>query len=130
MKIELDKIHSSYNRIDSYTADSIIINGKPYTSSLIISPKQLILDWEPESFSSLATQHFDRITALEPEIIILGTGHQIHFPDEQIIAQILELNIGLETMDTGAACRCYNLLISEGRNVVAALLPINTRVKT
>ncbi len=124
MKIELD-INAEHNyQIDSYKAGLIIVNGTSYSSSIILTPDRLITEWMPERFQDLALQHIEQLTTLEPEIIILGTGHKLHFPAQQLIAPIFELNIGFEVMDTGAACRCYNLLISEGRKVVAALLPI------
>ena len=125
MKIDLDSIPNDEYRIDGYQYGAITVNGTPYSTSLIVSPLQLITPWTPESFADLAMQHINQIIELEPEIIILGTGDKLHFPEPELIAGIFENHIGFEVMDTGAACRCYNLLLSEKRNVAAGLIRIN-----
>jgi uncharacterized protein len=122
MKLEIEVPHQDLYRIESYTSSTICINGEQRTSSLIISPHVLIDTWSPQSFADIASQHIEQLIQLHPEIIILGTGRQWHFPTPQIFAQIRQLGIGFEAMDTGAACRCYNLLMGEGRNVVAGLI--------
>jgi len=122
MKIELDTISRDQYRIESYSNETVVINGTGYSSSLIISPKKLVTGWQVSAFTDLAAQHIDTITELEPEIIILGTGKKVRFPDPQIIAGIFSRDIGFEVMDTGAACRCYNLLVSEDRRVAAGLI--------
>jgi uncharacterized protein len=122
MKLEIDIPGKGLYRIESYTTGMICINGERLTSSLIVSPRLLIHTWPPQSFTDIALQHIEQITQLHPEIILLGTGRQLHFPTSQISALIRQLGIGFEVMDTGAACRCYNLLMGEGRNVVAGLI--------
>lgn len=122
MKIELDTISGDQYRIESYTNDAVVINGESHTSSLIVSPARLVTGWDVAAFADLAVQHIEMITDLQPEIIILGTGRQIRFPAPHIIAGIFDRNIGFEVMDTGAACRCYNLLVSEDRRVAAGLI--------
>ena len=122
MKIEIDKIGSERNRIDGYTDSSVIINGDEYSSSLILSPSEINPNWAVPSFHDLASQHIASIISLQPEIIILGTGRTLHFPDPEIITEIFREKIGFEVMDTGAACRCYNLLLSEDRKVAAGLI--------
>jgi uncharacterized protein len=124
MKIDLDTTPDDHYRIDAYQGGLISINGKHYTSSLIISPGKVVPDWPPSVFTDLASQHIEQIIQLKPEIIILGTGQQLYFPAPDLIARIFELEIGFEVMDTGAACRCYNLLVSEKRNVAAGLIMI------
>lgn len=124
MKIELDSSPASKYRIDSYKKGLISVNGEHYTSSLIITTTQLIPDWPPQRAADLALQHIEQITALAPEIIIIGTGNQICFLSPELISPMEKLKIGFEVMDTGAACRCYNLLISEGREVAAGLIVI------
>lgn len=124
MKIELDTSTDDHYRIDAYQYGLITVNGVAHTSSLIISPGKVIEHWPPSAFIDLATQHIDQIIQLNPEIIILGTGQQLYFPAPELIEQIFEHEIGFEVMDTGAACRCYNLLVSEKRNVAAGLIMI------
>ena len=122
MKIDLDTLPYDEYRIDSYKNGVITINGDAFNSSLIISPARLVTEWGPDTFANIATQHIAQIIELEPEIIILGTGDQLHFPEPDLIAAIFENRIGFEVMDTGAACRCYNLLLSEKRKVAAGLI--------
>lgn len=122
VKIDLDTSPENIYHIDHYQNGVISVNGNPYDTSLIISPTKLITDWEPTCFSDLATQHIAQLIDLAPEIIILGTGDRLFFPIPELIANIFEQNIGFEVMDTGAACRCYNLLSGERRKVAAGLI--------
>lgn len=122
MKLEIDIPGQGLYRIESYTNGTICINGEHLISSVIVSPRLLINTWPPKTFTEIALQHMEQIIQLNPDIIILGTGRQLHFPPSHISAQIRRLGIGFEAMDTGAACRCYNLLMGEGRNVAAALI--------
>ena len=123
MKIELDNATGETFHIDSYKTGSILVGGQPYTSSFIITPS-LIEKWPPKKFSDITVHCIKQILILKPEFILLGTGRHIHFPDNTILAPSIDKNIGIEIMDTGAACRCYNILLQEGRNVAAALLMI------
>lgn len=125
MKFDLEPAPIDQYYIESYRKGVITVNNEQYKNSFIISPKKLVQDWPPVHFSDLATHHIQQIISLQPEIIILGTGTSIHFPAPELIADIFEMDIGFEVMDTGAACRCYNLLVSEGRNVAAGLLMIS-----
>ncbi|MBT7950635.1 MAG: Xcc1710-like domain-containing protein [Gammaproteobacteria bacterium] len=124
MKIELDSFVGVSNKIDAYNIGQVTIAGNIYQSSLLISHDTIVSDWSPQSFSELATSHLEQIIALGPEIVLLGTGKNLIFPSDSVIAPITEQNIGFEVMDTGAACRSYNFLINEGRPVVAALMMI------
>lgn len=125
MKIELDTPASNSNVIESYSGAGIIINKVLYQNSIIICPAQAIEDWPPRSPGGLNAGHFDRIFELAPELILLGTGNRLQFPAQEIVASIMSRNIGIEVMDTAAACRAYNFIAGEGRKVVAALLSLN-----
>ena len=124
MKIELDSISDSSNKIDGYSAGQVTITNKVYQSSLLVSPDIIVPDWPPKLFSDLAISHIEQIMTLDPEIVILGTGKSLTFPSELLLQPITGRSIGIEIMDTGAACRSYNFLLGEGRHVVAALLMI------
>ena len=91
-------------------------------NSFIIMTDKLIRDWEPHSIDELQKNHCEQLVSLKPEVIILGTGNSIQFPDLAWSASLLEVGIGLEIMDTGAACRTYSILAADGRNVAAALM--------
>jgi len=94
-----------------------IING-----SFIVSPQHLLRDWEPTHVDNLQAEHLDAITELKPELVLLGTGPSLIFPTPQLLASLHRQRIGVEVMDTAAACRTYNILMTEGRLVVAGLM--------
>ena len=114
--------HNSANyKISGYDTQSIGINGLPHTKSLVISPMELLQDWEPSKYSELNEQHLDDIFAMQPEIIILGTGLKQIFPPAEILRRLAKEQIGFEIMDTQAACRTFNILMAEDRTVVAGM---------
>ncbi len=114
--------HNSANyKISGYDLGSIGINGLPHTHSLVISPMELLKDWEPSKYNELNEQHLDAIYAMKPEIIILGTGQKQIFPPAEILRRLAKEQIGYEIMDTQAACRTFNILMAEDRNVVAGM---------
>ena len=110
------------NIVRSYQLDTVVINSNNYKASLIVTPKQIIPNWPPQVFDDFVPSDFASIAELEPELVILGTGKTLRFPDPSLIASLTNLNIGLEVMDTAAACRTYNIVVGENRNVAAALL--------
>ncbi len=125
MKFHLDLGDPGANVIRSYGPGQVTINNDVYQCSVIVTPGRVITDWSPREFAELEAVHFEEITALEPEVVILGTGAQLQFPSPTHTRALVEARVGLEVMDTGAACRTYNILMSEGRKVVAALLMID-----
>ncbi len=124
MKIELDSNAEAHHHIASYSAGSVVIDEQHYNTSLIVAPDRIISDWEPVCFGDLAASHLDTVVSLQPEIAVIGTGRALYFPTAEVLEPLLKQEIGYEIMDTGAACRCYNILATEGRRVVAALLMI------
>lgn len=92
------------------------------SGSLILSPRQLIRDWAPLHVTELLATHLEAIAALQPEVILLGTGPHLEFPASEVLAVLHERQIGVEVMGTAAACRTYNILMAEGRNVAAGLI--------
>lgn len=123
MKFSEDHSEGGY-LIQRYAVGSFLINGREYGESLIVLPQQLVAHWRPRSALDLATPDLDPILALEPKIILLGTGVTQIFPAWEIFTETFRRGIGVEVMDTGAACRTYNVLMSEGRRVAAALILI------
>ncbi|HLQ25816.1 MAG TPA: Mth938-like domain-containing protein [Acidiferrobacterales bacterium] len=121
MKIHLQNSEGA-NIIRGYSPDRVIINQETYTRSLIVLPQRIIRDWPPRLFTELAPEHFALIMELEPEVVLLGTGRRLQFPKPSLTSVLVEAQIGIEVMDTAAACRTYNILMGEGRNVAAALL--------
>ncbi len=95
--------------------------------SLIITPERLVPDWPPTDLSQLTVVHLEEIVALEPELVLLGTGKRLRFPDPALVAPLLNRGIGVEYMDSAAACRTYNLLAADERRVAAAILIASPR---
>jgi uncharacterized protein len=94
--------------------------------SIVIGSRGEKFDWDCESFDQLTPEHFSRIAACRPELVIFGSGTRLRFARPEMLRALIDQRIGVETMDTLAACRTYNILAGEGRQVMAALL-IETR---
>lgn len=121
MKLHLNQ-DPSLNTITGYGADHVMINKQRYEGSMIVTPERIIEDWRGKEFDTLSAADFDYLASLDAEIVLLGTGQRLRFPHPRLTQGLMAAHIGLESMDTGAACRTYNILMSEGRRVVAALL--------
>ena len=124
MKIHLET-GAGANIIRSYGTGEITVNQQTYTASLIIMPDRIV-DWGPHSAAGLALKDFLLIADLQPEVVVLGTGARLRFPSPAATQPLIQARIGLEVMDTAAACRTYNILMGEGRRVAAALLMIGS----
>ncbi|MDX1519504.1 MAG: MTH938/NDUFAF3 family protein [Gammaproteobacteria bacterium] len=122
MKIELEPDLRNQNTITAYSEGRIFIHDTCIESSCIITAQQIIHDWQPVSIDDIRCPDFDAVIALEPEIILLGTGTRAAIPPMEICAYIQGKNIGFEFMDSGAAIRSYNILLREDRKVALALL--------
>ena len=109
------------NLITGYGDGAVAVNGTPHASSLILTGTTLA-PWPPQTAGDLQAEHFTAIAALQPEIVVLGTGRRLVFPAPWLTRALVEAGIGCEVMDTPAACRTYNILLGEGRRVAAALI--------
>ena len=121
MKFAQDSQDEGYV-ITAYDEGSVSINGKPFQQSFIITPAKLEENWAVTSIALLEQSHIEQILALKPELIIIGTGDKLIFPAVEIYSSIIQHGIGIDFMDTRAACRTYNILMSEDRDVVAGLI--------
>jgi uncharacterized protein len=121
MKFSEDKIEQGYF-ISGYEAGAILVNGSPKTASFIISLEQLIDDWAPAHIDELRTHHMQPLLQLQPELVLIGTGEVLKFPSIEHYACLIQQNIGVEIMDSAAACRTYNILLGEGRKVAAGII--------
>lgn len=124
MKIEAD-INQGQHKIDAYAAGSITVAGTPYTTNIIITPQAVIEGRLPGSMDSLAENHIMTVLGHDPEVVLLGSGKSLSFPADEICEILYLRQTGFEIMDTGAACRAFNFLSGEGRQVVAALFQIS-----
>jgi len=107
--------------VHSYGPGEVRVGDAVLHRSCLISAERLIDDWRPQTLDELREEDLEAVFALQPEIVVLGSGTRQRFPDTRLLAAILARGIGCEVMDTGAACRTYNVLVSESRRAVAAL---------
>ena len=108
--------------VRSYAPGEVRVGDTVLQRSCLISAERLVENWRPQTLDELTAADLEPVFALQPEIVVLGTGARQRFPDPQLLAAIMTRGIGCEVMDTGAACRTYNVLVSEARRAVAALL--------
>lgn len=118
MKFAEDLNDAQY-KITGYNDQGIFINGRLFQSSVILSPFNIVDAWEPELYSQLEAKHISSLYDLKPEVIILGTGKKQAFPSREVLHALTKMKVGFEIMDTQAACRTFNIIMAEGRNVVA-----------
>ena len=121
MKLQPAKTEGQ-NIFTAYGDGYVSINAIRHHGNLIILPDRLIPDWAPAGFATLGLADFQLLATLPTEIILLGTGKQPRFPQPELLQPLIKVQKGLEVMSVDAACRTYNLLISEGRQVAAALI--------
>jgi uncharacterized protein len=90
--------------------------------SIVIGSRGEKFDWNCSNFEQLSEEHFALLASTQPELVIFGSGNRLRFPPPAFLRVLMQKRIGVETMDTLAACRTYNILAGEGRQVIAALL--------
>ena len=121
MKFEQESA-AGRNRFTGYGEGYVEINRKRHAASLLVGGERLVTDWPLTSIEDLSADHFAAIIEMKPEIVLLGTGAKFVFPEPALLAPLRKAGVGVEVMDTPAACRTYNILLGEGREVVAALI--------
>lgn len=120
MKLTLDA-DSRVNLIHSYGPGEIRVSGRTLRSNCIVTADTVVEDWKASSVEALGPEHLAPLFALEPDVVLLGTGAGQRFPSKEVRAAFLSKRIALEPMDLGAACRTFNILVQEGRRIAAAL---------
>ena len=110
------------NTITGHGADHVLVNGTRHARPLLVGPDVGPLAWAAPDFASLQTSHFEALLEHSPELVLLGTGRRLRFPPPALTRCLADARVGIEVMDTAAACRTYNILGGEGRRVLAALL--------
>ena len=120
------KLHASttkqYQTVTGYDDNGVEINAERFNFSLIVMPETPPRAWDVASFEALGAAHFVQIEADAPDVVILGTGERQRFVHPSLIKGLVERRIGVECMDSKAACRTYNILMGEGRKVTLALI--------
>ena len=120
------KLHESdtkkYQTVTGYDASGVEINAERYNYSLIVLPEVPPRAWNAPTFEAITAEHFDLIGQDDPDVVILGTGERQRFIHPRLTAALTMRRIGVECMDSQAACRTYNILMGEGRKVTLALI--------
>ncbi len=102
--------------------DAITVIDRTLTASFLMMPDRIVEDWPVQRADAFDVASAETIAAMEPELVLLGTGARQVFPPRESMVALLRRNIGIEVMDNAAACRTYNLLAGEGRRVLAAII--------
>ena len=120
------KLHTSntekYQTVTGYDQAGVEINAKRYDHSVLVMPEVPPRAWDVARFEDLTAGHFERIAADQPDVVVLGTGERQRFVHPRLIASLSARQVGVESMDSHAACRTYNILMGEGRKVTLALI--------
>jgi uncharacterized protein len=122
MKLHPDA--SNAYSIQSYSEEGVVVNGKLQKGPMILCAIKGPQLWSASSLEALQQSSFDEILPFKPELVIFGSGPTLKFPSPRLYQGLIQQGIGLETMDSGAACRTFNVLAGEGRHVVLAMLPL------
>jgi uncharacterized protein len=120
MKLQPDSF--DVQAISGYGPGWVGVNGEKITHSVIVASSGERLDWDASRFEDLGPEHFAQVAQLNVEVVVFGSGSRIRFPKPAWLKPLIDKQVGLETMDTAAACRTYNILAQEGRRVAVALL--------
>jgi uncharacterized protein len=115
-------LSSGINLIRAYRGGELRVNEHAYRGAVILSASTVIPEANIQNLDDLVSIDVSRVLALEPELVLLGTGTRQIFPAASFGAQFLKAGIGFEAMDTSAACRTFNVLVGEQRRVAAMLL--------
>lgn len=121
MKFHLDA-PSGVNLVRGYVPGQLRIGERTHATSIIVTAATVIEGWRPTSAQDLSAADLEPLLGLAPEVVLLGTGARQQFPDPSVLRILYEQRIGVEVMDTSAACRTFNVLVAEGRPVAAALI--------
>ncbi|MFT3850831.1 MAG: Mth938-like domain-containing protein [Propionivibrio sp.] len=121
MKLQPERT-AGLNIFTAYGEGYVTVNAVRHTANLIVLPERLVTEWTRASFETLSASDFAQLVALDAEVILLATGDQLRFPPVELLQPLILAQKGIEVMDIKAACRTYNVLVSENRKVAAALL--------
>lgn len=99
-----------------------MVNGEQYTQSVVLSSAGQVLNWACNSLDEAQSEHFETLLQFNPEVVVFGSGHRLRFVKPALLRALIDAGVGVETMDTPAAARTFNILAGEGRRVVAALI--------
>jgi len=121
MKIDRERAEGK-NVFTAYDEGWVEVSGRRHSANIAVSGERIVTGWTAGGFEGLQVEEVEALAAMKPEILLLGSGRVFRFPSPALLAPIYAARIGVEVMDTRAACRTYNILLAEGRAVVAAII--------
>ena len=121
MKLSLEPAQGR-NLFTGYGEGYVDVNGARHSQNVVVGESSVTTGWVSGSLAAVTAEHLAPLATAKPEIVILGSGAAFRFPDPAVLAPLYRAGVGVEVMDTKAACRTYNILLGEGRRVVAALI--------
>jgi uncharacterized protein len=110
------------NMFTGHGADYVRLGVVEYRDNVLVTPERVVTGWTAGGFDTLSETDFAALVELKPEVVLLGTGASLRFPHPRLTRALTNAGIGVEVMDTPAACRTFNILAAEGRRVVAAVI--------
>lgn len=120
------KLHLAQNAglltFSSHGPGYVSVNGTRYEQSVLVCGNKIETDWAPKGFANLDETAFVKLAESGAEIVLFGTGERQRFPRPELLKPLISKGIGLEVMDTRAACRTYNILVAEGRHVACGVI--------
>ena len=120
-----DAAPAGAHRITGYGAGFFVVDDARYEGSVVITPTGITTGWPPTRVEDLDADSLHVLEGVECEVVLLGTGRSQRFPDARLLAPLMARRVGVEVMSSDAACRTYNILMSEGRRVAALLIAID-----
>lgn len=120
--MKLHQNRDAGNTFVGYGSDYVKVNEEDIRTSVAVTADTVDVDWPATDFDTLTAEHFEYLLRFEPEVVLLGTGERIRFPHPRLFKSLAERGVGVDALDTGALCRTFNILMAEGRRVVAAVL--------
>lgn len=121
MKFQPDRL-DGVNVVSAFAPGQIVVNAQPWDGSVIVPWRGEVQAWPPRSADELEPHHIEALLQHRPEVVIYGSGAGLRFPHPALMRALIDARIGYETMDSAAACRTYNVLATEGRRVLLAVL--------
>lgn len=121
MKFQPDTAEG-FNVVSRHEPGRVWVGATAYSRSIVVPWIGGVQDWPADAFADLQASHFETLATLAPEVVIFGSGTRLRFLPAAVLRPLIDRGVGVETMDTAAACRTYNVLVSERRSVVAALI--------
>ena len=122
MRLQLASAQGNY--ITGSGPGWVRIGTQEYRENLLLTPDVIQTGWAPRGVDTLTEDDYTSLLDHAPDLVVLGTGATIHFPHPRLTQALLAARVGVEVMDTAAACRTYNVLTAEGRKVLAALIVV------